>query len=117
MIIQRSVRGSYAIWKHVRSGVKNYVSRSSTITVSSYAITIIMEVLSPLGSIQSIPSIPDDLKEVYRTVWEIDPSRIIDLAADRAPFIDQTQSMSLNLARPTADDVVRFARIFVQSCF
>ncbi|ODQ80572.1 hypothetical protein BABINDRAFT_35068 [Babjeviella inositovora NRRL Y-12698] len=53
------------------------------------------------GSIANIPSIPDDLKQLYKTVWEISQKVIIDLAADRAPFIDQSQSMSLYLKQPT----------------
>lgn len=47
------------------------------------------------GSIQSIDSIPEDLKQIYKTVWEMSQKNIIDLAADRAPFVDQSQSMNL----------------------
>ncbi|KAI0712985.1 ribonucleotide reductase [Cerioporus squamosus] len=66
-----------------------------------------LAVLGNHGSISSIVNIPDDLKEIYRTVWEIEPSKVIDLAADRAPFIDQTQAMSLNMIEPTADELLR----------
>lgn len=41
------------------------------------------------------------------TAWELDPKVIVDLAADRAPFIDQTQSMSLSISNPTAELMVR----------
>ena len=41
------------------------------------------------------------LKEIYKTVWETSQRTVIDMAADRAPFIDQTQSMNLWLANPT----------------
>lgn len=51
------------------------------------------------GSVQHIPSIPDHIKEIYRTVYEIPQSAIIQMAADRAPFIDQTQSMNIFMAR------------------
>ena len=47
------------------------------------------------GSIQNIQGIPDSIKNLYRTVWEISQSHIIDLAADRQPFVDQSQSMNL----------------------
>lgn len=47
------------------------------------------------GSIATIDSIPSHIKQIYRTAWEIPQKSIIDLAADRAPFIDQTQSMNL----------------------
>ncbi len=40
------------------------------------------------------------------TAWEIDPKLIIDMAIDRGPFIDQTQSMSLNVANPTSELLV-----------
>jgi len=46
------------------------------------------------GSVQQL-DIPDNLKEIYRTAWEISPRTIMDMAADRGPFIDQSQSMNL----------------------
>jgi len=53
------------------------------------------------GSVQNIPEFPEDLKDVYKTVWETSQKTVIDMAADRAPFIDQTQSMNLWLSTPT----------------
>ena len=53
------------------------------------------------GSVQNIPNFPADLKEVYKTVWETSQKTVIDMAAERAPFIDQTQSMNLWLSDPT----------------
>ncbi|OXG86833.1 ribonucleoside-diphosphate reductase large subunit [Cryptococcus neoformans A2-102-5] len=53
------------------------------------------------GSIQSIPNIPDDLKKIYRTVWEISQKAVIDLAADRGAFIDQSQSLNIHLSNPS----------------
>ena len=53
------------------------------------------------GSVQNIPNFPKDLKEIYKTVWETSQRTVIDMAADRAPFIDQTQSMNLWLSNPT----------------
>lgn len=47
------------------------------------------------GSIQNIAGIPDSIKNLYRTVWEISQQHVIDLAADRQPFVDQSQSMNL----------------------
>ncbi|RCI00191.1 Ribonucleoside-diphosphate reductase large subunit [Rhizopus azygosporus] len=52
------------------------------------------------GSIQRIPGVPDDLKKLYKTVWEISQRTIIDMAADRGAFIDQSQSMNLFTAEP-----------------
>lgn len=53
------------------------------------------------GSVQNIPEIPDQVKQVYKTVWEISQRSIIDMAADRARFIDQSQSMNLFVENPT----------------
>jgi ribonucleoside-diphosphate reductase alpha chain len=47
------------------------------------------------GSIQNIPQIPDNLKEVYKTVWEMKLANLIDMSADRGKFICQSQSMNL----------------------
>ena len=57
--------------------------------------------LFTLGSVQSIKQIPDDLKDIYRTAWEIEPLVLVDMAADRAPFIDQSQSMTLAVEAPS----------------
>ncbi|MCS6970692.1 MAG: ribonucleoside-diphosphate reductase subunit alpha [Planctomycetota bacterium] len=58
-------------------------------------------IIAAEGSIQDIPGIPDDLKELYRTVWEISQRHIIDMAADRGAFICQSQSMNIYLREPT----------------
>jgi ribonucleoside-diphosphate reductase alpha chain len=47
------------------------------------------------GSIQNIDSIPQNLKSLYKTVWEIKQKDLIDMSADRGAFIDQTQSLNL----------------------
>lgn len=53
------------------------------------------------GSIQKIDCIPNDIKELYKTVWEISQRSIIDMAADRGKFIDQLQSMNIYMLSPT----------------
>lgn len=52
------------------------------------------------GSISAIPSIPDNLKRLYKTVWEIKQKAVIDQAADRGAYVDQSQSMNIHLAAP-----------------
>lgn len=52
------------------------------------------------GSIQDIQEIPDNLKELYKTVWEISQRSIIDMAADRGAYIDQSQSLNIFLQDP-----------------
>jgi ribonucleotide reductase alpha subunit len=53
------------------------------------------------GSIQKIEEIPDNIKELYKTVWETKQKHIIDQAGDRGPFVCQTQSMNLFFEEPT----------------
>jgi ribonucleotide reductase alpha subunit len=59
------------------------------------------EIIRHGGSIQNISSIPDKLKTVYRTVWEIQQKSLIDMAADRGPYIDQSQSLNIFMEDPT----------------
>ena len=53
------------------------------------------------GSIQAITEIPEDIRAIYRTVWEIPMRSLIDMAADRAPYIDQSQSLNLFVESPS----------------
>ena len=53
------------------------------------------------GSIQNIPNIPADIKALYKTVWEISQKTIVQMAADRGAFIDQSQSLNIHLKEPT----------------
>jgi ribonucleoside-diphosphate reductase alpha subunit len=52
------------------------------------------------GSVQNIDEIPDNIKKLYKTVWEIKQKAIIDMAVDRGAFICQTQSMNLFVDEP-----------------
>ena len=52
------------------------------------------------GSIQKIDEIPENIKEVYRTVWEVPMRSLINMAADRSAFIDQSQSLNLFMESP-----------------
>jgi ribonucleoside-diphosphate reductase alpha subunit len=54
------------------------------------------------GSIQTIDEIPDAVKEIYKTVWEIKQRNIIDMAADRGAYICQSQSLNLFVDTPSA---------------
>ena len=53
------------------------------------------KIISANGSVQDIPEIPQNIKEIYKTVWEIKQRTIIDMAADRGAYIDQSQSLNL----------------------
>jgi ribonucleoside-diphosphate reductase alpha subunit len=58
------------------------------------------EIVRQGGSVQTL-DIPDRLKEIYRTVWEIPQKSIIEMAADRGAFIDQSQSLNIFMENPT----------------
>ncbi len=52
------------------------------------------------GSVQNIDEIPDDIKELYKTVWEIKQKDLIDMSADRGAYIDQSQSFNVHMPNP-----------------
>ncbi len=58
------------------------------------------ELIAAMGSVQNL-DIPKDLKELYKTVWEIKQKTVIDQSADRGPFICQSQSLNIHMADPT----------------
>ena len=60
------------------------------------------KIISNNGSIQNIPELPDDIKALYKTVWELSQKIIINMAADRGPYVCQSQSMNLYIKDPNA---------------
>lgn len=58
-------------------------------------------ILANGGSVAGITEIPEKMREVYKTVWELKMRTLIDMAADRGAFIDQSQSLNLFVAAPT----------------
>ena len=52
------------------------------------------------GSVQNIPEIPQNIKDLYKTVWEISQKTIIDMAADRGAYVCQSQSMNVHILDP-----------------
>ena len=63
--------------------------------------TMIADIKRAEGSIQGVDRIPAELQEVYRTAWEIPQRQLIDMAAERGAFIDQSQSLNLFMETPT----------------
>lgn len=59
------------------------------------------KILTANGSIQGIEEIPESIKELYKTVWEIKQKTLIDMAAERGPYICQSQSLNLFVENPT----------------
>jgi ribonucleoside-diphosphate reductase alpha subunit len=62
--------------------------------------TMRQKLIAANGSIQSIPEIPQNIKDIYRTVWEISQKSIIDMSADRGAFICQSQSLNIHITNP-----------------
>ncbi|KAK9496816.1 hypothetical protein O3M35_012969 [Rhynocoris fuscipes] len=58
------------------------------------------ELIKNNGSIQNIRGIPENLKALYKTVWEISQKTVLQMAADRGAFIDQSQSLNVHIAEP-----------------
>jgi ribonucleotide reductase alpha subunit len=59
------------------------------------------QIIANNGSVQSIAELPSEIRDLYRTAWEIPMKTLITLAADRAPFICQSQSLNLFVAEPS----------------
>lgn len=63
------------------------------------------QLIANRGSIQNIDEIPNDIKVLYKTSWEISQKVLIDMAADRGRYIDQSQSLNLYMAEPTLEKI------------
>lgn len=55
------------------------------------------------GSVQGIAELPEDVRRLFRTAWELPQRALIDMAAARSPYIDQSQSLNLFMSAPTID--------------
>lgn len=58
------------------------------------------QIVANNGSVQAITEIPENLREIYKTVWEIKQKRMMDLAVARGPYICQSQSLNLYQENP-----------------
>jgi ribonucleoside-diphosphate reductase subunit M1 len=61
---------------------------------------IIEQIIKDRGSVKNL-DLPNNIKNIYKTVWEISQKIVIDQAADRSPYVDQTQSLNLHVEKPT----------------
>ena len=62
---------------------------------------MVNRIIEANGSVQGIEEIPRDIREIYKTVWEISQKIVIDYAADRGSFVDQSQSMNIFIEQPS----------------
>merc|ERR1712093_772618 len=60
-----------------------------------------VQLIAHNGSVQHIDQVPADLKELYKTVWEIKQRAVLDMAADRGAYIDQSQSLNIHMVDAT----------------
>jgi ribonucleoside-diphosphate reductase subunit M1 len=81
--------------------VVNHHLYKDLVSLNLWNKSVVDQIIMNNGSIQTITAIPDDLKRLYKTVWEIPQKIIVDFAADRGAFIDQTQSLNIFMERPT----------------
>ncbi|EFH62944.1 hypothetical protein ARALYDRAFT_893641 [Arabidopsis lyrata subsp. lyrata] len=63
--------------------------------------TLKEKIIDENGSIRNVPEIPDDMKAIYRTAWEIKQRTVVDMAVDRGCYIDQSQTLNINLEEPS----------------
>jgi ribonucleoside-diphosphate reductase alpha chain len=90
---RNTLSGEYAIInKHLVEDLVN---------LGIWSDNIRMKLIIDNGSVQNIDEIPSDIKEVYKTVWEIKGKSILEMARDRNYFIDQSQSLNMFMAEPT----------------
>ena len=90
---RNTLSGEYAIInKHLVEDLVN---------LGIWSDNIRMKLIIDNGSVQGIDEIPTDIKEVYKTVWEIKGKSILEMARDRNYFIDQSQSLNMFMAEPT----------------
>ena len=90
--------------RHVLAGdfiVINKYLISELVDMGIWTPELRTSIISNNGSVQNIAGIPPSVQERYRTAWEIPMKTIIDLSADRAPFVCQSQSLNLFVADPS----------------
>jgi ribonucleoside-diphosphate reductase alpha chain len=74
---------------------------SDLVKLGLWNFQVINKIIADNGSIQNIDQIPYELKEIHKTVWEIKQRTLIDMAADRGAYIDQSQSFNVFIPQPT----------------
>lgn len=90
---RRVLNGDFVVFnKHLRAELQKYGLWSDQM----YA-----KILADDGSVQNIDNVPKHIKKVYKTVWELKMKTLIDMAADRGRYVDQSQSLNLFVTKPT----------------
>mmetsp|Transcript_219 Transcript_219/g.267 ORF Transcript_219/g.267 Transcript_219/m.267 type:complete len:383 (+) Transcript_219:78-1226(+) len=93
LYVRRTLAGEFPV-------VNKYLL-NDLISRDLWTVEVRNQLIAHNGSIQNIAQIPDDLKALYKTVWEIKQKRCLEMAADRGAFICQSQSMNAHVDNPT----------------
>jgi ribonucleoside-diphosphate reductase alpha subunit len=89
---RRTLSGEFIIAnKHLMKDLMN---------IGLWSETMRQKLIAANGSVQNIPEIPQNIKDIYKTVWEISQKSIIDMSADRGAYICQSQSLNIHLTNP-----------------
>jgi len=91
--LRRTLAGEFVV-------VNKHLMKDLT-TIGMWSDEVKNNIIENKGSVQQISNLPDNLKEKYKTVWEMSMKDIIDMAADRGAFICQSQSLNLWVEDPT----------------
>ncbi len=91
--LRRTLAGEFVV-------VNKHLMKDLT-TIGMWGDEVKNNIIENKGSVQQISNLPDNLKEKYKTVWEMSMKDIIDMAADRGAFICQSQSLNLWVEDPT----------------
>lgn len=76
------------------------------IDLNLYNLEVIYKIYNSGGSVQNLQELPDSIKSVYKTVWELDNKIMVDMAADRAPFICHSQSLDLFMSNASVFELI-----------
>ena len=93
--VRRTLAGEFIV-------INKYLIRD-LIDIGVWNTTIKDQIIANNGSVQNIEEVPQFYKNIYKTVWELSNKTLIDMAADRGAFIDQSQSLNLFMAEPNFD--------------
>jgi ribonucleoside-diphosphate reductase alpha chain len=89
LYVRRTLSGEFIVLnKHL---VKDLIA------AEMWSLELKDEILRNKGSIQAIESIPENIRAIYKTTWEIKHRHVIDMAADRGAYIDQSQSLNIHM--------------------
>jgi ribonucleoside-diphosphate reductase alpha subunit len=98
LFTRRVLSGSYTV-------INKYLT-DDLIRAGLWSDKMAQTLIAHRGSIQNVPNIPDEMKNVYKTCWEYKQKEIITMAAERGPFVDQSQSLNLFFATPDANKIL-----------